>query len=153
MLRLSKLTDYGVVVLVQLASDTQVQTAPCIARATGIPEPTVAKVLKILAANAIVLSQRGAHGGYRLSRPLHATSIADVIMAIDGPITMTACVETGSGSCEAKGLCPVHGRWDRVNEVIQQALTSITLADMVQPAWAQPADRARSVHAAPAISA
>ena len=140
MLRLSKLTDYGVVVLVQLASGDATQTAPGIARVTGIPEPTVCKVLKTLAASDLVVSQRGARGGYRLSRPLHDMPIAEVITAIDGPITVAACVDTGSTSCEARGLCPVHGRWDRVNDAIYQALLGITLADMARPVWqARPA--------------
>ena len=135
MLRLSKLTDYGVVVLVQLASGEVVQTAPGIARATGIPEPTVSKVLKTLAGSDLVASQRGARGGYRLARPLHDMPIAHVIAAIDGPITVAACVEGGTGSCEASGLCPVQGRWDRVNEAIHRALLDITLADMARPKY------------------
>ncbi|MDQ2801739.1 MAG: SUF system Fe-S cluster assembly regulator [Pseudomonadota bacterium] len=129
MLRLSKLTDYAVVVLVRLAASDGVQTSPRIAAATGIPEPTVAKVLKALAGSGLVASQRGAHGGYRLMRPLAAIPIVDVIAAIDGPIALAACVDGGVG-CEVERLCPVRGRWDPVNDAIQQALTAITLADM-----------------------
>ena len=129
MLRLSKLTDYAVVVLVRLAASNCVETSPCIASATGIPEPTVAKVLKTLAAGGLVTSQRGARGG-RLMRPLGAIPISDVITAIDGPIALTACVEASVSGCDAEGLCPVRGRWDPVNEAIQQALSSITLSDM-----------------------
>jgi len=131
MLRLSRLTDYAVVVLVRLSRGETVQTSPGIAASTGIPEPTVAKVLKILAASGLVTSQRGAHGGYRLLRPLASLPIADVIEAIDGPIALTACVDGGS-SCDAHHLCPVRGRWDPVNEAIHQALSSITLADMAE---------------------
>jgi FeS assembly SUF system regulator len=152
MLRLSKLTDYGVVVLVQLASGACVQTAPGIARATGIPEPTVSKVLKTLAASDLVTSQRGARGGYRLSRSLDDMPIAEVIAAIDGPIAVAACVEGSGGDCEARGLCPVRGRWDRVNDAIHQALMSITLADMARPKW-QPAPRAHDAAAAAALNA
>ena len=98
MLRLSKLTDYAVVVLVRLsetepAGEDAVQTSPGIAAATGVPEPTVAKVLKALACGGLVASQRGARGGYRLARPLGSIAIADVIAAIDGPIALTACVD------------------------------------------------------------
>ncbi len=132
MLRLSKLTDYAVVVLVRLGVDQAIQTSPGIAGATGIPEPTVAKVLKALAGSGLVASQRGAHGGYRLLRPLAAIGIADVIAAIDGPIALTACVD--GGSCEAEHTCPMRGRWDPVNEAIQQALSTITLADMREAA-------------------
>jgi FeS assembly SUF system regulator len=130
MLRLSKLTDYAVVVLVRLSREDGVRTSPGIAAVTGIPEPTVAKVLKTLASRGLVASQRGAHGGYRLLRPLAAIPISDVIAAIDGPIALTACVEGAVGGCEVESMCPMRGRWDPVNDAIQQALTNITLADM-----------------------
>jgi FeS assembly SUF system regulator len=130
MLRLSKLTDYAVVVLVRLSRDLGVQTSPGIAATTGIPEPTVAKVLKTLAAGGLVASQRGARGGYRLLRPLSTIPIADVLAAVDGPIALTACVEGSTVECESQGLCPMRGRWDPVNEAIHQALSAITLADM-----------------------
>jgi FeS assembly SUF system regulator len=145
MLRLSKLTDYAVVVLVRLSSTDSVQTSPGIAAATGIPEPTVAKVLKTLCAGDLVSSQRGAKGGYRLNRELSAIPIADVITAIDGPIALTACVEGSLSGCESLGLCPMRGRWDPVNDAIQKALTGITLADMqmgLLPAFRVPAHQA-----------
>jgi FeS assembly SUF system regulator len=135
MLRVSKLTDYAVVVLVRLSADMPcgegpVQTSPAIACATGVPEPTVAKVLKALSAANLVLSQRGARGGYRLIRPLETISVADVIAAIDGPIALTACVDGSLGACDVHAMCAVKGRWDLVNDAIRQSLTSITLADM-----------------------
>ncbi len=132
MLRLSRLTDYAVVVMVRLSRGEAVQTSPGIAASTGIPEPTVAKVLKILAAAGLVASQRGAHGGYRLLRNLGSVPISQVIEAIDGPIALTACVD-GGATCDAHRLCPVRGRWDPVNDAIHQALSSITLADMAEP--------------------
>ena len=137
MLRLSKLTDYAVVVMAQLARDGagpdgQVQTAPGLALTTRIAEPTVAKVLKILGHAGLVDSLRGARGGYRLARPLHAIPLSEVIVAIDGPIALTACVD--GGSCEAEGVCAMHGRWNPVNEAIRGALSTITLADLAGPA-------------------
>ena len=130
MLRLSKLTDYAVVVLVRLSEEGSIQTSGGIAAATGVPEPTVAKVLKIMTASGLVLSHRGARGGYRLARPLSAIPIADVIAAVDGPIALTACVEHSVTSCEASSLCPVKGRWDAVNTAILNALSGISLAEM-----------------------
>jgi FeS assembly SUF system regulator len=129
MLRLSRLTDYAVVALVHLGGAEAVATSPGIASAIGLPEPTVAKVLKALACANLVLSTRGPHGGYRLARPLAAIPVADVIAAMDGPIALTACVDGGIG-CESQSLCPVAGRWDPVNDAIRDALTAITLADM-----------------------
>lgn len=131
MLRVSKLTDYAVVVLVRLSADSAaVSTSPALAAATSVPEPTVAKVLKALGTAGLVLSQRGARGGYRLIRPLETISVADVIAAIDGPIALTACVDGGTGGCEVHGSCAVKGRWDLVNDAIRQSLAAITLADM-----------------------
>jgi FeS assembly SUF system regulator len=131
MLRLSKLTDYAVVVLVKVADGGDgVQTSPGIAAATGIPEPTVAKVLKLLAGAGLVSSQRGARGGYRATRPLASVPIAEVIAAIDGPIALTACVDGASSCCESEHRCPMRGRWDPVNNAIRRALSGITLADM-----------------------
>jgi len=135
MLRLSKLTDYAVVVLIRLAESERadedaVQTSPCIAAATGVPEPTVAKVLKALACGGLVQSQRGARGGYRLARPLCAISISDVIAVVDGPIALTACVDGGAGGCDVESICAVKGRWDLVNSAIRGALATITLAEM-----------------------
>jgi FeS assembly SUF system regulator len=135
MFRLSKLTDYAVVVLVRLGRDEAraaapgtVQTSPGLSIATGIPEPTVAKVLKAMAGKGLVTSLRGARGGYRLARPLHSIPVAEVIEAIDGPIALTACVD--GGGCESQCLCPLRGRWDPVNAAIRTALGAITLADM-----------------------
>ncbi|GBQ29741.1 transcriptional regulator [Gluconacetobacter sacchari DSM 12717] len=127
-LRLSKLTDYAVVALVHLARQDGVTTSPALSQATGIPEPTVAKVLKILATDDLVVSLRGARGGYRLARPLNEISVARVIAAVDGPISLTACVD--GGECDARTLCGLCGQWDAVNDAIRGALSSITLADM-----------------------
>ncbi|PHK93633.1 SUF system Fe-S cluster assembly regulator [Pseudoroseomonas rhizosphaerae] len=133
MLRLSKLTDYAVVVLARLEAEGGVQTAPCLALATGIAEPTVAKVLKALGHAGLVEGLRGARGGYRLERPLRAIPLSEVICAIDGPIALTACVDGASGCCEAETVCPVRGRWDPVNEAIRAALSAISLAELAAP--------------------
>ena len=133
MLKLSRLTDYAVVALVRLSDSEGVATSPGIDAAIGIQEPTIAKVLKALAGHGLVTSTRGARGGYRLGRPLSEIAVAEVIMAIDGPIALTSCVYGGS-ACESQSLCPVAGRWDPVNDAIRDALTGITLADMAAAA-------------------
>ncbi len=139
MLRLSKLTDYAVVVLARLARDGDaapsgpVQNALSLAADTGIAEPTVAKVLKLLAQAGLVEGVRGPRGGYRLTRPVASVPLSDIIVAIDGPIALTACVDGGMGACEAEGICPVRGRWDPVNNAIRRALSGITLAELAPP--------------------
>ena len=131
MLRLSKLADYAVVVLARLSCAQSGQTSPGIAAATGGPEPTVAKGLKGLASGGLVASQRGARGGYRLARTLNTIQVADVVAAIDGPVHLTACVEGSPTNCQAKDSCSCSGGWDRVNEVVMQALGTISIADIV----------------------
>ena len=131
MLKLSRLTDYAVVVLSRMGQDdAPLQSAPGIAARTGLAEPTVAKVMKILAQSEIVEGLRGARGGYRLTRPLHSITLAEVIVAFDGPIALTACVDGGMGGCESEHLCPVRGRWDPVNHAIRQALAGISVAQL-----------------------
>lgn len=135
MLRLSKLTDYAVVVLAEMGREpANWRTAPQLSSASGAPEPTVAKVLKLLCQANLVASQRGARGGYRLSLPLARVTIADVIVAIDGPIALAACVDGVQGGCEAEARCPVRGRWDPVNHAIRAALAGITVGDLLCPA-------------------
>ena len=142
MLKLSRLTDYAVAALVRLSAAEGVETSPGIAAAIGVPEPTVAKVLKLLAGQGFVSSTRGARGGYRLGRPLASINVAEIITAIDGPLALTSCVEGAVGMCESQTLRPVAGRWDPVNEAIRSALSQISLADMaaasVPPAFRIP---------------
>jgi FeS assembly SUF system regulator len=152
-LRLSKLTDYAVVVLARLARDGDaapsgpVQNALSLAGETGIAEPTVAKVLKLLAQAGLVEGVRGPRGGYRLTRPLASMPLSDIIVAIDGPIALTACVDGGTGMCEAEGICPVRGRWDPVNDAIRRALSGITLADLAPPPRRRAAPPSAALHA------
>ena len=147
MLRLSKLTDYAVVVLARLEQDGAgpgqgLQTAPDLAIATGIAEPTVAKVLKILGQAGQVEGVRGARGGYRLVRRLADMPLTDVIIAFDGPIALTACVEGSLGFCETERNCDMRGRWDRVNQAIRGALAGISVADVTAPPLVMLADHA-----------
>lgn len=131
MFRLNRLTDYAVVVMAQMAQCIdEVRTAPQIAQQTGVPLPTVAKLLSALARGELVVSQRGAAGGYSLSRPAEEISVAAIIQALEGPIALTACVDGTTGGCDVESLCPMRGNWDRVNQAIRQALEQVTLDDM-----------------------
>ncbi|MCR0980560.1 RrF2 family transcriptional regulator [Roseomonas populi] len=142
MLRLSKLADYAVVLLARLGQEGGLHTAPSLSTATGIAEPTVAKVLRILSQSGLVEAQRGARGGHRAARPITAINLAEVIVAMDGPIALTACVDGGSGGCEAEGHCPIHGRWTPVNEAVRAALSAVTIADLARPSCAEAHRRA-----------
>lgn len=135
MIRLSKLTDYAVAILARLSMSDEGKVASCAALSgmTGVPEPTVAKILKILTRAGFVVSTRGIHGGYRLDRPASELTVADIITAMDGPIAVTACVEGGANDCALESKCPVRGNWDKVNRAVRAALEEVTLADIAVP--------------------
>jgi len=131
MFRLNRLTDYAVVVMAQMAQDgEEMRTALQIAQSTGVPQPTVAKLLNALAKDALVSSHRGATGGYTLSRPADQITVAEIIQALEGPIALTACVDGSGGHCDVETFCPMRGNWDKVNKAIHGALSQVTLADM-----------------------
>lgn len=131
MFRLNRLTDYGVVVLMQMAqAPERLVSATQLSEESGVPLPTVAKLLNQLARGGVIESTRGAAGGYRLSAPAEAITIASVIQALEGPIALTACVEGAHDSCESELICPMRGNWEKVNGAIRTALSGVTLADM-----------------------
>jgi len=132
MLRISKLTDYGTVVLASLASEPRaVRSAADLAIATGIALPTVSKLLKSLARAELVTSTRGASGGYRLSRDPLEISAADVIDALEGPVSITECSGVDS-HCDYETVCSVGSSWRRINTAIRHALQDVTLLDLLR---------------------
>lgn len=135
MIRIGKLTDYGVVILTHIAG--AVGDGPRKARdiATGVnlPLPTVSKVLKILGREGILVSHRGIKGGYTLSAPPERINVADVIAALEGPIAMTECTVFGEVECDHEDDCPVRANWQIINHAVAKALSGITLADMMLP--------------------
>jgi FeS assembly SUF system regulator len=131
MFRLNRLTDYAVVLMSQMAHERQkVRTAPQISQESGLPLPTVSKLLNALARDGLVTSHRGAAGGYTLARPAEEIPVAAIIQALEGPIALTSCVTGSDDSCEVASLCPMHGNWNKVNSAIREALEQVSLADM-----------------------
>lgn len=107
MIRLSRLADYAVLLMSRIANTPDaVHNAIDIAEATGLPTPTVSKLLATLAREGLLKSVRGAKGGYGLAVPSCQISVARIIAAIDGPINITHCIEHGPGSCDVELLCP-----------------------------------------------
>ena len=142
MIKLSKLTDYAIVVMTEMARQVgAVHTVTQLAERTGVPAPTVAKLMKSLTPAGLMTSHRGAAGGYTLARPAETITIADIVVALDGPIALTACVEGAGEECGVESLCPMRGGWEKINRAIRSALEQVTLADMMGPAWAPPAAR------------
>lgn len=133
MIKLSKLTDYAVVVLSEMARDAEsLSTASGLAEKTTLPEPTVAKVLKLLAKGDVISSTRGVNGGYRLNAAPDAISIAKVITALEGPVALAACVEGSEECCSHSAGCPIKGQWNPVNVAMRNALENVSLAQMIE---------------------
>ena len=134
MLKLSKLSDYAIVVLSRLAAERgEVLTTATLATETGIPEPTVAKVLKLLSKQKIVMSVRGASGGYMMDRCPKDITVTELITALEGPIALTECVDGGQTDCMIDSLCPLKGGWNKVNIAVKDALDKVALADLLIP--------------------
>ena len=135
MIRLSKLSDYAIVALCELARlpSGSAVSACVLAGRTGVPEPTVAKLMKALAKGGILASHRGITGGYSLARLPRDISVAEMIAALEGPIALTDCVDGHDGGCEAEGHCQVRGNWNKINDAVKSALQAVSLADMALP--------------------
>lgn len=150
-IRLSRLADYGIVIVTYMARQPgRQQAAPEIALATRIPQPVASKVLKLLARAEVLVSHRGARGGYGLARGANLISVADVVEAVDGPIALTTCLDE-SDDCGIEALCPARANWQRVNDAIRDALKRVSVAEMTQgipSAFLLPEERQR-----PAIEA
>lgn len=133
MIRITRNTDYGIVTLVYMAANPNrlLHTANCLAEATGIPQPTISKLLKVLTRAEILVSQRGPSGGYRLSRRPAEMTLTDIIDALEGPVALTDCAEGSTSGCELEPSCSTRGIWRIVNDRVRAALSAVTLEDMV----------------------
>jgi FeS assembly SUF system regulator len=116
--------------------NTHVHASVEIASATGIALPTVSKILKLLVNAEVLISTRGAKGGYALARSPEKISIAAVIGVLEGPIALTECSISKQG-CEQASGCEIRGSWTLINQTIHNALESLTLADLIRPVRSQ----------------
>jgi FeS assembly SUF system regulator len=147
MLRISKLADYGLVLLSRFVAaepgdadgdrgnngraPRRPLSATELAEQSRLPLPTVSKVLKILTQAQLLVSRRGAKGGYELARPSVSISVFDVIVALDGPIAVTDCSSADPDSCGRREGCPTSVNWRRINLALETALKSVSVREMV----------------------
>jgi len=134
MLRISKLTDYGTLILAHMASRPErLHSATELAETLGLGVPTVSKVLKALGRHALVNSHRGASGGYALARPPQQINMAHIVDALEEqPFGLTEC-SAGSGLCSLETGCRIRDNWQRINGVVRRALQDVSVADMIHP--------------------
>ena len=144
MLRISKLTDYGTLVLAHLgAGSGAVASAVQVAEETGLAPPTVSKILKSLTRAGLVTSERGPHGGYALARAPAAISAAEIIDALEGPVALTEC-SSPAGTCDLEAHCRVGRAWQNINQTIRTALHDVSLEDLQQLPSPMPSPRLKA---------
>ena len=133
MLRISKLADYGTVVMVYLAKrPKQLCNARDIARDTHLTIPTVSKLLKRLTLAGLLSSVRGVHGGYRLQRDASDISVTQIIYALDSSRGLTEC-SSQVNECSLQGVCPIQGNWRLISQTIENALNNVSLEALAKP--------------------
>jgi FeS assembly SUF system regulator len=133
MLRISKLADYGTVVMAVIArGPTQGFSAKTIANKTHVSLPTVSKLLKHLTHYGLLTSQRGTKGGYRLAKPAQNISLTDILTAIDGDLSLTECSH-GSGLCSVEEFCVIRHNWQVISQTIKKSLSNIYLSQIAYP--------------------
>lgn len=137
MLRISKLTDYAILMMVEMTRDGGMLSAHVLAERVHVETPTASKVLKLLAGSGLLESYRGASGGYRVTRGASDISVAEVIAAIEGPIAMTEC-SVEEGLCSQEDQCELRGNWQRISLAVAQALREVSLAEMSAPMGGKP---------------
>jgi FeS assembly SUF system regulator len=132
MLRMGKLTDYGIVLMVEMTSRPEhLHKAAELSEQLQLPQPTVSKLLQRLSLGGFLESTRGVNGGYCLARSASEITVADIILSLEGQSGLTECVEH-PGSCSQEDTCTIRGKWPAINAAIWHALTGITLVDMAQ---------------------
>jgi len=137
MLRISKLTDYAIMVMVALSDRRgEVVSAQALAEITHLEAPTVSKVLKLLGRAGLVQSFRGKNGGYCVDRAAATISVAEIIAAIEGPIAMTEC-SVERGLCSQEPVCSLRGNWRRISSAVAEAIEGVSLAEMTLPVGAR----------------
>jgi FeS assembly SUF system regulator len=135
MIRLGKLTDYGLVLMTYIArqKDQSLHTARDLAVESRLPLPTVSKVLKLLLQSGLLISHRGIKGGYSLAREPQGISVAEIVTALEGPIALTECSTDISGLCELEPCCPIMANQRIISQVVRGALEQVMLSDLVHP--------------------
>jgi FeS assembly SUF system regulator len=135
MVRLGKLTDYGLVLMTIFArgDGLPLRTARDLAVESRLPLSTVSKLLKQLLQSGLLTSHRGIKGGYILARNPREISVIEIISAIEGPMALTECSTDVTGLCNLESYCPIKSNQQIINQAVRGVLDKITLSDLVHP--------------------
>jgi Rrf2 family protein len=130
MFRINRLSDYALLLLARMASEPRARSARAWVAESGLPDPTVRKLLKELAHAGIVVASRGPLGGYALARPPTTVSVADVVAVFEGPPAPTVCTSIGE-ACDLQDRCPTTAGWHKLASSLRVVLEQTTLADLI----------------------
>ncbi len=134
MIRLTNLADYAVVLMCEVANAPDRVSAQGLSASTGIPVPTVSKILNALGRGNLLVSHRGLKGGFALARGVADITVADIVEAIDGPIALTHCTEPQDNTnCGYTEICFMRPKWQVINGAVRGALENVTLASLITP--------------------
>lgn len=148
MIRISRLADYGVLIMCELARDSHtLYSARQLSERTGISEPAIMKVLKLLSKSGLIESVRGPKGGYRLGHDPQDVNVLRVVRAIDGPVAVTRCAHSDGEPCQFEASCHASHGWGVVNQALQQTLERFTIRDFLAANPSQPPATSHSSHA------
>ena len=133
MFKLNKMTDYAIVCICILSSKAnKFVNAQEISIESGISLSTVQKILKLIVSKSdLIIALRGANGGYKLTKKASEISIIDVIEMMDGPLSITACVDGNHEKCGSRKKCFLEGNWNKINLMIRNTLHSYSIADLM----------------------
>jgi FeS assembly SUF system regulator len=132
MIRVTKITDYGVALMTRFARGnvSEQSTAPELAKAMHLPLPTVRKILKILTTENLLVSVRGAAGGYSLARDPEEISLMELVAALEGPVALTECASGDPCDCALEKVCGLKENWSLINQLMRNTLERYNLAQM-----------------------
>ncbi len=134
MMKLSKMSDYAVVMMTLMGSEPLANhTATTVAENSGLTVPTVRKLMKMLSKAGLLNSTRGVNGGYTFAKNPNTINVSEIIEAVDGPIAMTTCLDRTQTTCAMDGNCPTKDRWHVINEAVKNALQGVTLGQFIEP--------------------
>jgi len=135
MVRLGKLTDYGLVLMTCIARNqgAPLRTARDLAEESRLPLSTVSKLLKKVLQRGLLISHRGIRGGYVLARHPQEISVLEIIAAIEGPMALTECSTEVTGLCNLESGCPIKTNQQIINQAIRGVLEKVTLSDLAHP--------------------
>jgi len=135
MIRLTNLADYAVILMCEMSHADHRLSAQDLAASTGVPVTTVSKILNLLSRASLLQSHRGIKGGFALKLEPEDVSVAEIIEAIDGPIALTSCVDSGKDcECGFDDICVLRPRWQLISNAVRGALANVSLKELAEPA-------------------